>query len=231
MEGTDKEKRRDSRGAGGDDSVLMVESRVWQGRGAGWLAGVMLPILLSSCGHILTKRSSYSGEQGVEINGALVRSAVKPMGGEAGFTLSAMVYTAGTGTLDGPFLWRIEAEGDDGYHKDLTVHRVKVETRATQRSEWYPQKLLGKTVEFYPVKGEPGEVYAQYQIPGKLEVFPSEDGEITILVDMTVRSVEQSVRELVRFRMAPQQTKDIEILFLPADIVRGRKEELKKWEW
>lgn len=180
---------------------------------------------------MITERSSYEGERGVEVNGALVRSAVKPMGGEAGFTLSAMVYTAGSGTLDGPFLWRIEAEGDDGYHKELTVHRIKVETRATQRSEWYPQKLLGKTVEFYPVKGEPGEVFAQYQIPGKLEVFPSEDGEITILVDLTVRSVEKSARELVRFRMSPRQSKDIELLFLPADIVRSGRKDPKAWQW
>lgn len=188
-------------------------------------------LVLSSCGHVITERSSYEGERGVEVNGALVRSAVKPMGGEAGFTLSAMVYTAGSGTLDGPFLWRIEAEGDDGYHKELTVHRIKVETRATQRSEWYPQKLLGKTVEFYPVKGEPGEVFAQYQIPGKLEVFPSEDGEITILVDLTVRSVEKSARELVRFRMSPRQSKDIELLFLPADIVRSGRKDPKAWQW
>ncbi|MFP6866353.1 MAG: hypothetical protein VCA35_10470 [Roseibacillus sp.] len=211
----------------------MLGFRVWGSLGGIGRAGLLASgvIACCSCGHVVTKRSSYAEERGVVVNGALVRSAVKPVGGEAGFTLSAMVYTAGSGTLDGPFLWRIEAEGDDGYHKELTVHRVKVETRATQRSQWYPQKLLGKTVEFYPVKGEPGEVFAQYQIPGKLEVFPYEDGEITILVDLTVRSVERSQREVVRFRMAPQRTKDFEFLFLPADIVKGRGKDPKEWEW
>jgi len=166
------------------------------------------------------------------VNGALVRSAVKPMGGEPGFSFSAMVYTAGSGTLDGPFLWRIEATGDDGYHKTLTVHRVKVETINTKRSEWYPQKLLGKTVEFYPIKGEPGEVFAQYRIPGKLEVFPSEDGPITILADLTIRSVEKKVRRLVRFRMAPHRTKDFEFLFLPADVVKSASsEDPREWRW
>jgi len=211
----------------------MQGCRAWRkGRVKSLAGGLAMPLfLLTSCGHVVTERASYEGEEGVEVNGAVVRSAVKPMGGEAGFSLSAVVYTAGSGTLDGPFLWRIEAEGDDGYHKDLTVHRVKVETRASERSEWYPQELLGKTVEFFPVKDEPGEVYAQYQIPGKLEVFPAEDGAITILVDLTVRSVEKSVRELVRFRMAPQQTKDIEFLFLPADIVSAKKQEHKRWKW
>lgn len=165
------------------------------------------------------------------MGGALIRSAVKPLGGEAGFALSAGVYTAGSGTLDGPFLWRIEADGDDGYHKDLTVHRVKVETKTTKRSEWYPESLLGKTVEFYPVKGAPGEVFAQYQIPGELEVYPSEDGEITILVDLTVRSVEEKIRKTVRFRMTPKQSRDIEFLFLPADIVKNRGENPMAWEW
>ena len=205
----------------------------WRGRRwcrTGLLVGAVLS--LASCGHVLTKRSSYEGARGVIVNGALVRSAVKPMGGEAGFTLSALVYTAGSGTLDGPFLWRIEANGDDGYHKELTVHRVKVETSASQRSEWYPQDLLGDSVEFFPVKGEPGEGFAQYQIPGKLEVFPDADGEITILVDLTVRSVEKSQREMVRFRMSPERSQDLEFLFLPADIVTGKgKQDPKAWDW
>lgn len=194
---------------------------------------VLAPILalLASCGHVITERSSYEGEQGVEVNGALVRSSVKPTGGEAGFSFSAMVYTAGSGSLDGPFLWRIEANGDDGYHRSLTVHRIRVSTKITGREEWYPEKLLGKTVEFYPVKGDPGEAFAQYQIPGKLEVYPAEDGPITILVDLTVQSVENSERELVRFRMAPQQTRDFEFLFLPADIVTSRKDDPRAWKW
>jgi len=35
-------------------------------------------------------------------------SGLKPLGGKAGASLSAMVVAAGTGTLDGPFLWRVE---------------------------------------------------------------------------------------------------------------------------
>lgn len=193
--------------------------------------GMALALLCTSCGHVLTDRSSYRGEQGVEVNRALVRSAVKPLGGTAGFALSAGVYTAGSGTLKGPFLWRIEAEGDDGYHKGLTVHRVKVETKITQRKEWYPQNLLGKTVEFHPLKGSPGEVFAQYQIPGELEVFPDEDGDITIIADLTVRTVEERVRKMVRFRMAPQQSRDFEFIFLPAEIVQGKKSNPKAWNW
>ncbi len=191
----------------------------------------MLCFLCSSCGHVLTDRSSYRGEQGVEVNRSLIRSAVKPLGGTSRFALSTGVYTAGSGTLDGPFLWRIEAEGNDGYHRALTVHRVKVETQITQRKEWYPQSLLGKTVEFYPVKGSQGEVFAQYQIPGELEVFPDEDGEITIIVDLTIRTVEEKVRKMVRFRMAPRQSRDLEFIFLPAEIVKGRTMGPRGWKW
>ena len=188
-------------------------------------------LLCASCGHVLTDRSSYHGEQGVEVNRALVRSAVKPLGGSAGFALTAGVYTAGSGTLDGPFLWRIEAEGDQGYHRGLTVHRVKVETKITQRKEWYPQSLLGKTVEFCPVKGSQDAVFAHYQIPGELEVFPDEDGDITILVDLTIRTVEERVRKMVRFRMTPRQSRDLELIFLPAEIVRGNTMNPRAWGW
>lgn len=195
------------------------------------LAILIVLVFLPSCGHMVTKRASYTGEQGVLVNGALVRSAVKPSGGEGEVNFAAGVYTAGSGTLGGPFLWRIEAEGDDGYHRELTVHRVKVETRASQRSEWYPEELLGDTVEFFPLKGEPGEAFAQYQIPGKLEVFPREDGMITILVDLTIRSVEESVREMVRFRMAPELTKDLELFFLPGDAIGRREDSPRQWLW
>ena len=187
--------------------------------------------LLASCGHVLTQRSSYGGEAGAEVSGALVRSAVKPLGGQSGFALSAGVYTAGSGTLNGPFLWRIEAQGDDGYHREMTVHRVKVETSLTGRQEWYPQDLLGKTVQFYPVKGSAGEVFAQYQIPGELEVYPSEDGEIAITVDLTIRTAEETIRRMLRFRMKPQESRDLEFMFLPADFVSGSSQDPKEWSW
>ena len=79
---------------------------------------------------------------------------------------------------------------------------------------------------------EEGEVFAQYQIPGKLEVFPNEDGAITILVDLMVRSVEKSERKLVKFMMDPQRSKDLEFLFLPADIVKSiGGEDPTEWKW
>lgn len=181
--------------------------------------------------HVLTDRSSCRGEQGGEINRALVRSALKPLGGTAGFALWVGACTAGWGTLDGPLLWRIEAEGDGGYHKGLTVHRMKVETKITQRKGWDPQSLLRKTVEFHPVKGSSGEVVAQYLVPGELEVFPDEDGDITIVVDLTGRAVEVRVRKMVRFRMARQQSRDFEDIFLPALIVKGKKRDPKARNW
>ena len=113
----------------------------------------------------------------------------------------------------------------------MTVHRMKVETKITQRKGWDPQSLLRKTVEFHPVKGSSGEVVAQYLVPGELEVVPDEDGDITIVVDLTGRAVEVRARKMVRFRMAPQQSRDFEVIFLPALIVKGKKRDPKAWNW
>ena len=33
------------------------------------------------------------------------------------------------------------------------------------------------------MKGRPGEVVGQYQIPGEFEVFPDEEGDVTIVAD------------------------------------------------
>lgn len=189
-------------------------------------------LLMGSCAHFVTKNKSYLEGGEVEINGAMVRSAVKPNGGEGGMSLSAMVYSAGTATLDGPFKWRIEATGEEGQHKGMTVHRLKVTTRTTKRNEWYPVKYLGKLALFESLQGEAGKVFAQYPIPGELEVFPEVDGAIEILADISVRTVERVERRVVRFSMAPSESREVEAIFLPAEIVRGFGEkDPREWAW
>ena len=73
---------------------------------------MIFALACSSCVQFFTKNHSYQKQKPVEINGAQVVSSLKPMGGKSNFSVSAMVYAAGSGTLDGPFLWRIEAEGN-----------------------------------------------------------------------------------------------------------------------
>jgi len=143
-----------------------------------YFPAALMSLLLSSCGHIYTKSHSYQKSGTVTINGAKVRGAVKPEGGKGGVSMSAMVYMAGAATLDGPFRWRIEAEGVEGSHQSLRLQRVKVITSKTKRSEWYPSEHLGKAVPFKPFKKEPGKVFANFQIPGKLKVYPSLPAEI-----------------------------------------------------
>ena len=133
---------------------------------------LLLPLLsavslfgLSSCGHIFTKSNTYDTSSAVKINGAKVSSGVKPMGGKAGLSVSAMIYMAGSAKLEGPFIWRIEAEGEADNHTSMVVHRLKVETSETKRREWYPSKKLGVRTKFVNYKKEPGKSYAVYQVP------------------------------------------------------------------
>jgi len=187
--------------------------------------------LLCSCGHIYTKSHTYNKSSTVEINGAQVGSSVKPMGGKSGFALSAMVYMAGAATLDGPFIWRIVADGENGVHQSIVVHRVKVTTSKTNRSEWYPTAHLGYTTTFKPFKKEPGKTYAVFQIPGKLKVYPRDDGDITILADISVKSNKRTQRRLVKFQLKSDTTKDVEFINLPAEIVKGAQKDPREWKW
>jgi len=188
-------------------------------------------LLLSSCGHIFTKSHSYQKSETVEINGAIVSGAVKPAGGESGFGLSAMIYMAGSATLDGPFIWRIEAEGEQGIHQHIIVHRVKVLTSKTNRSEWYPEEHLSYQISFEPVETEPGKVFAVFQIPGKLKVYPRDDGDITILADVSVTSMKGVSRKLVKFNLIAETTKDVEFISLPSEIIKGSSDDPRDWEW
>ena len=179
-------------------------------------------LMTSGCGHVYLKTESYAAGEAVSINGAQVRSAVKPNGGQEGFSFSAMVYTAGSGSLDGPFLWRIEAEGREGVHESMTVHRLKVTTEKTRRSEWYPSRYLGEAAPFQPVRGEEGgTTFAQFQIPGELEVYPQKDGMIAILAEVSVKSTTRSERRIVRFRLHPESSRGVETLNVPAEIVKS----------
>ena len=166
-----------------------------------YLITAALTACLCSCGHVYTKSHSYQKSELVTINGASVGSAVKPEGGKGGFSLSAMVYFAGSATLDGPFRWRIEAEGKEGIHESLTLHRVKVITSKTKRSEWYPSQYLGKPVSFKTFKKEPGKSFANFEIPGKLKVYPREDGDITVIADISVTTNKKAERRQVRFKL------------------------------
>ncbi len=187
-----------------------------------FLLPIIATVSLTSCGHIITKSNTYDTSSAVTINGAKVSSGVKPTGGNGGMALSAMIYTAGSSKLEGPFIWRIEAEGKADHHTRLVVHRLKVETSKTKRREWYPSDKLGGYVEFINYDKEPGKSYAVYQVPGKLSVFPEKDGDITIYADVTISSKTKSDRKVVKFSLsAEQDKKETEFLFFPAEIVKG----------
>ena len=182
------------------------------------LVGVLF---LGGCGHVYLDSESYAPGSAVEINGAQVRSTVKPNGGEGGFAFSAMVYTAGSGSLDGPFLWRVEATGQEGVHQGLIVHRLKVTTEKTARSEWYPSRYLGIEVPFKPVPGRKGETFAKFRIPGELEVYPEKDGRIRIYTEVSVRTGQGSERQIARFELTPESSEGIETLNVPAELVKS----------
>lgn len=188
---------------------------------------------LTSCAHIFTKSNTYDTHASVLINGAKVSTAVKPMGGKSGFSVSAMVYMAGSAKLEGPFIWRIEAEGKPDVHTSMTVHRLRVVTSKTHRDEWYPRKKLGKEVKFVSYKREPGKSFAVFQVPGKLKVYPEKDGDITIYVDVTIRSKSRKSRKIVKFKlMAQQDKKETEFLFIPAEIVRSLgQRDPREWQF
>ena len=196
-----------------------------------YLLAALLPLCLGSCGHVYTKNHSYQKSDTVTINGASVGSAVKPEGGKGGFSVSAMVYFAGSATLDGPFRWQIEAEGKDGEHESLQLHRVKVITSETKRSEWYPSKYLGGAVPFKPFKREPGKVFANFEIPGKLKVYPRTDGDITVLADISVKTKTKTERRQVKFQLNADTSKDTEFINLPAEIIKSSRKDPREWSW
>ncbi|MGJ8726005.1 MAG: hypothetical protein ACSHYB_15730 [Roseibacillus sp.] len=199
-----------------------------------FLAALVAPFFLSSCAQFFVKEKTYETAGGSEVNGAAVTSAVKGMGGKAGISVSAMVYNAATGETDGPFLWRIEARGQEGVHESLTVHSLRVKTEKTKRNEPFPSKWLNKAAPFEEMKGKKNEgvVFAKFQLPGKLEVFPEVDGQITMEADLSVKANGRTERKKLSFVMEPQVGRRNEMIFLPKEIVTSfGKKDPTEWTW
>jgi len=195
---------------------------------------LFLPLMFlvcPGCVQFFTKNHSYRPTSAVEINGAQVSSALKPMGGKSNFSVSAMVYAAGSGTLDGPFLWRVEAEGQTGVQEWLRVNDVRVSTDLTKRRERFPHSLLGKKTLFKALPKQKGRTFAKYQLPGKLKVMPRTDGKITLHLNVTVGSRNKEESRWIRFELEPETKRATESIFLPSEIVEGIRGNPREWDW
>jgi len=180
---------------------------------------------------MLMKDHGFRKTQPVLINGAEVTATLKPMGGSSGLAISAMVVASGTGTLDGPFLWRVEAEGDDGVHEWIRVNKAKVTTEKTKRSEPYPSRHLGVNAKFEPLPDETVRSFAKFQIPGKLTVFPREDGIIKIHLNVSVRANGETRTKWIMCRLEPETKWRNEAVFLPTEIVKSFQGDPREWDW
>jgi hypothetical protein len=177
------------------------------------------------------KKYTYEGSGGAGLNGARLVLQVRPEGTAGGtFALSAMVVGGGTATLDGPFGWRIVATGREGVHEQLVVHRIHTRTSKTKREEWFPRDQLGYYAEFRKVRDQPGVVRARYRLPGLLEVKPREDGAITITADVSVKARGKWKRAMVKFRLAPDEKSQNEVLFVPAEIISSIGTDPRDWD-
>ncbi len=188
-------------------------------------------LLLSSCASMIMKDHGFQKTSSVEINGAQVNSGVKAMGGSGGLAISALFFAAGTGTLDGPFIWRVEAEGKEGEHEWLRLNEARVTTEATKRSEPFPKEHLGQRSKFIPIPNEEGKTFAKFQLPGKLTVFPRDDGKIKIHLNVSVRANGRTVTKWVLFEMEPESKWKKETIFLPVEIVKNFHGNPREWDW
>ena len=190
-----------------------------------YLSLCLSTFLFTSCLGMYIRDNNYTAStQPVEINGAKVKIALKPNGGQSYGSASAMLVGFGAGKTDGPFIWRVEGEGLDGIHDSLWVNNIHVRTSTTNRSEPFDQKLLNYRSEFKPLKGKDnaGKTFANHQIPGELLVYPKKDGDITITASVSVRNTSQKTQtKTISFELAPKSSNTFENIFIPTEIINS----------
>jgi hypothetical protein len=178
------------------------------------------------------KKHTYEGSPGgAGLHGATLAMRVKPEGSENGsYMVSAMVVSAASATMDGPFRWRVEALGNDGVHEAMVVQSLHIRTEKTGRAGEYPPDRLGQRVLFRPVPGQPGKARARFQVPGLLLVKPREDGRLRVTAGVAIKAKGCWKRAQVRFRLQPGEKQQHETIFLPAEIVRSFGTDPADWD-
>ncbi len=199
----------------------------------GALAGAAgIAILCGGCVSFHGTRSTYGGQTGARVGGATVSMSVKPEGTSGGsYALTAMVVGVAFANLDGPFRWRIEAEGREGVHEAMYVQGLRTVTALTKRDERFPARWLGERVDFVRKPSyASGVVKAVFDVPGRLEVTPKEDGALQVFADVIIVANGRRERGVVRFSLDPATKKDSETVFLPAEIVESIGKSPDEWE-
>lgn len=188
-----------------------------------WLVLAAFASGLSGCAVLAAKKHTYLGEsRGLPLNGAKVRMQVKPEGESGGsYALSAMIVSAATGTMDGPFRWRFIATGITGRHERLIVHRIETRTSKTKRHEAYPAEKLGRCVDFRRVKANPAQSRAKFEVPGLLLVKPRVDGALDVRAFVSIAARGKRESRWLEFHMDPTRKDQREFVFIPAEIVKS----------
>ncbi len=200
------------------------------------LACLSLSLAFTSCAGFYIRNNTYeAATKPVLINGAEVKVGLKPMGGSTWGSFSALIVNIGAGSTDGPFIWRIEANGKEGDQAKLWVNSIHVATTTTNRSENYDPKLLKGKADFKPLRGKKnaGLTFANYQVFGELLVYPKKDGEITVTANVSVENSSGKVEtKTIVFKLNPESSNDYENIFIPTEIINSfGQEDPTEWEW
>ena len=198
------------------------------------VAVIALVIPLSGCVSMRATKHTYAPDVSsppVKVNGANVRLQLRPEGTRgSSYVVSAMVVAAAATTLDGPFRWRIEATGQTNRQESMVIHRLRTQTKLTNRDEWYPERYLGQRVDFTRPSGTRSPWRAVFEIPGTLQVKPREDGELEILADLSIRADGKTQRKVVKFRLDPSKSRQDEFIFVPTEIVKSIGKPMSEWD-
>ena len=140
-----------------------------------------------------------------------------------------MVCSTRPGTPDGPFLWRIEAEGQAGLHEWLRLNELRVSTALTKRRKRSPP--LGKKCLFEALPDQKGRSFAKFHLPGKLKIMPRNDGKTTLHLNVTVSTRGKEEFQWIRFTHKPETKRATESIFLPSEIVEAIRGNPREWDW
>ena len=175
-----------------------------------------------SCTHVRETCETYLPAAPPEkIRAASIGGHFDPTDGDAGLSLTAMVYSVSSGKRFGPYDFALYAIGQANQQKSLTLHSL-IFRSATGKSEAVPSSYLNRPILFAPTLRD-GITQATWHLPGHVTLDFAKETSATLTARLTITDATGSQTKTLTLPFERRTTKTTTFYNVGIEIYRQMK--------
>lgn len=178
---------------------------------------VVVPLILSSCVHLLTTTIDYtSSEAAPRVGGSAFRAEFIPRGSESGLALSAMVVGGATIAEVGPYQVRLHAFGRPGDQRSFRILRFVLSSPGNFTAPMEPRGFEG-SAEFQPTR-DAARTRASLLLGPLFRLDERRDRELLLEADVEVTRRSGVSRGTIKIPLQQTKSRHRESEFILAEL-------------